>query len=213
MEDLGFRFVAVVPIKPPAQGKSRMAPLPDIERAELARAFALDTVTAVLGSRRVSAVLAVTDDFRLAAELASELGDTGCVVLPDAVSGDLNGNLSQAAHEAVRRWPDAGLVAVCADLPALRSAELDLALDGVPDLGAAYVVDATGEGTTMYAARALEDFRPAFGPGSAARHGREGAHALKGDWPSLRQDVDHIGDLGRALLLGVGHHTRAVSGR
>ncbi len=209
MEVARFRFVAVVPIKPPAQGKSRLAPLPDTERTELARAFALDTVAAVLGAEGVCAVLAITDDFRLAAEL----GAVGCVVLPDAVSDDLNLNLSQAAREVERRWPTAGLVAVCADLPALSSAELDLALGLVPEVGAAFVVDALGEGTTMYAARTLADFRPSFGPGSAARHEHEGAQVLAGDWPTLRQDVDQLGDLGRALLLGVGVHTRAASGR
>ncbi|CUR56614.1 2-phospho-L-lactate guanylyltransferase CofC [metagenome] len=209
MDDARYGFVAVVPIKPPALGKSRLAPLPPVERARLARAFALDTVTAVLGAQRVSGVLAVTDDFRLAAELEVQ----GCVVLPDAVSEDLNLNLAQAAREVARRWPEAGLVAICGDLPALRSAELDLALALVPAAGAAYVADTVGEGTTIYAARRLDDFIPAFGPGSAARHQRAGARALSGDWPTLRQDVDQLGDLGRALLLGVGVHTRAASGR
>jgi 2-phospho-L-lactate guanylyltransferase len=201
-------FVAVVPIKPPAVGKSRLVGLPDDQRSALARAFALDTIEACLAAEAVAGVVAMTDDYRLALDLAAECPD--CVVVPDGVSGDLNGSLVQAAHEAVRRWPGHGVAAICADLPALRSSELTAALATVDVLG--FVPDAAGTGTTVYAARSLADFAPAFGPGSAAAHAAQGAQELL-DWPSVRQDVDEVGDLGRALLLGVGRHTAAISGR
>ena len=99
------------------------------------------------------------------------------------------------------------------DLPALRSAELRSALQATPATGASFVADALGTGTTLYAARDPADFMPAFGARSADRHRAAGAVALTGDWPSLRQDVDEIGDLGRALILGVGEHTRNATGR
>jgi 2-phospho-L-lactate/phosphoenolpyruvate guanylyltransferase len=209
MSSLGLPYVVVVPVKPPAQGKSRLSGLPDEQRSQLARAFALDTVAAALGCPTVVAVVAVTDDFRFAADLAA----AGCVVLPDGVSGDLNGTLVQAALEAVRRWPSAGVAALCADLPALRTHELQAALDAVPGSGAAFVADVAGTGTTMYAARVIADFAPRFGADSAAVHLAAGATALNGDWPSLRQDVDEVGDLGRAMILGVGEHTGSASGR
>jgi len=202
-------WVVVVPVKPPARGKSRLSGLPDEQRVALARAFALDTVAAALACTTVAAVLAVTDDFRF----ATELTEAGCQVLPDGVSGDLNATLVQAALDADRRWPSRAVAALCADLPALRPEELGHALDVVPSTGAAFVADALGTGTTVYAARAVANFAPAFGPGSAAAHAAAGAVALTGDWPSLRQDVDEVGDLGRAMLLGVGIHTRAVMGR
>ncbi len=203
--------VVVVPVKPPARGKSRLSTLPHDERARLARAFALDTVAAALECDSVRAVLAVTDDHRFALELAA----AGCDVVPDGVTGDLNETLVQAAHEVARRWPEAGIVALCGDLPALRASELDEALTAaaLPGASSVYVADAVGTGTTLYAARRLDDFRPAFGPGSAARHDAGGARALTGAWPSLRQDVDEVGDLGRALVLGVGPHTAAATGR
>jgi len=201
--------IVVVPVKPPAHAKSRLSGLPDAQRIALARAFALDTVTAALACTTVAAVLAVTDDFRFATDLRL----AGCEVVPDGVSGDLNATLVQAALEVERRWPAYTVAAVCADLPALRPAELAAALAGVPASGAAFVADAAGTGTTLYAARAVADFAPAFGPGSAAAHEAAGAVPLGGDWPSLRQDVDEVGDLGRVLLLGVGEHTRAVTGR
>ena len=208
MNARGLSYTVVVPVKPPAHGKSRMSGLPDEQRSLLARAFALDTVAAVLASPSVRAVVAVTDDFRFAADLSA----AGCVVLPDGVSGDLNATLVQAAFECVRRWPTAGVAAVCADLPALRTTDLDEALAAVPGSRAAFVADTGGTGTTMYAARAIADFAPRFGVGSAAAHRAAGAIALDGDWPSLRQDVDEVVDLGRALLLGVGKHTRSANG-
>jgi len=205
----GPPYVVIVPVKPPALGKSRLSELPDEQRIRLARAFALDTVAAALAADQVDAVLAVTDDFRFAGDLSA----AGCAVVPDAVSGDLNETLVQSAHEAVRRWPGHAVAALCADLPALTSAALSAALAAVPPSGAGFVADVAGTATTMYAARSLDDFSPRFGPGSAAEHADAGALALGGDWPSLRQDVDDVGDLGRALLLGVGDHTRAASGR
>lgn len=202
-------FVAIVPVKPPAVGKSRLAGLPDDRRQALARAFALDTVAACVAADAVAAVVVVTDDFRFAAEVSSSVPD--CVVLPDGVSGDLNGSLVQAAHEAARRWPGLGIAAVCADLPALRPGELTAVLEALPATG--FVPDANGTGTTVYAARSLADFAPAFGRDSATQHEHAGATPMVGDWPSVRQDVDDAGDLGRALLLGVGPNTAVATGR
>ena len=63
-------FVVIVPVKPPARGKSRLDALPATQRRDLAAAFARDTVAAARRTPRVVAVLVVTDDFRFAAELA-----------------------------------------------------------------------------------------------------------------------------------------------
>jgi len=202
-------FVAVVPIKPLAVAKSRLGGLPAEQRSALARAFALDTIESCLAAEAVGGVVVVTDDFRLAAAVSAEFPE--CVVLPDGVSGDLNASLVQAAHEAARRWPDHGVAAICADLPALRASELSMALAAVGEVG--FVPDAAGTGTTVYAARALADLAPRFGRDSAAHHEGQGARRLLGEWPSVCQDVDEVGDLGRAMVLGVGPHTAAVTGR
>jgi 2-phospho-L-lactate guanylyltransferase len=203
-------FVVLLPVKPPARGKSRLAGgLPPDQRTALATAFALDTLAAAREAAPVAEVMVVTDDFRFAAR-ARELG---CAVLPDGVSGSLNASLVQAAHEAARRWPSYGVAALCADLPALDPADLTVALEQVPDRGAVFVADAVGTGTTMYAARGLDAFSPSFGTGSRDAHLASGAIALEGDLSTLRQDVDDPGDLGRAMLLGVGRHTAAATGR
>ena len=52
-------FVALVPVKPPAVGKSRMRGVTDDERAWLATGFALDVVAACLDTPAVVRVLAV----------------------------------------------------------------------------------------------------------------------------------------------------------
>ncbi|QIX26175.1 2-phospho-L-lactate guanylyltransferase [Nocardioides sp. JQ2195] len=199
-------FVALVPVKPPAVGKSRLGTMPDPDRIRLATAFALDTIAAALAAERVADVMVVTDDFRF----ASMAREAGCSVLPDGVNGDLNATLEQAAHECTRRWPAHGLVALCADLPALHPTELSAALADVPLEGAAFVADAAGTGTTMYAARSLRDFKPGFGLASAQRHRSDGARLIGEDLASLRHDVDEAGDLGRAMVLGVGVHTAAA---
>lgn len=201
------RFVVLVPVKTLALAKSRLSGLPDERRQELAAAFAQDTIAAVLDTPLVERVLVLTDDFRFADKLAS----AGCTVVPDGAGDDLNASLVQAAAEARRRWPTLRPVAVTADLPALASADLATALASVPT-GPAYVADHHGSGTTLYTAP-YAAFAPRFGPGSAAEHAASGATALVGALPTLRLDVDDVGDLGRALVLGVGAHTAALTGR
>ena len=209
--------VVVVPVKPPAVGKSRLAAHPfqhlsDEERRELAEAFALDTVQAATATPGVQAVLVVTDDFRLAAAMR----ELGCAVMPDGASEDLNATLVQAAAEVVRRWPGAVPVALCADLPGLRPVELAGVLQEVVAHvaagEAAFVRDRAGVGTTLYAA-AAERFVPSFGLESAARHLDAGAVEVGADAPSVRSDVDDLADLGASLVAGVGPHTTRASGR
>ncbi|MGN6577667.1 MAG: 2-phospho-L-lactate guanylyltransferase, partial [Nocardioides sp.] len=157
-------FGAVVPVKPPSVAKSRLAGLGDDVRRALARAFAADTVEATLACDRVEAVLVVTDDHVLAAELAG----IGAHVIPDGASDDLNATLFQAAAELLRRHPGLRVAAVCADLPALEAADLSAVLDAAPDDAMGFVSDADGVGTTVLTAPDLATFRPAFGPGSRA---------------------------------------------
>jgi 2-phospho-L-lactate guanylyltransferase len=201
------RYVALVPVKPPALGKSRLVGLTDDARRELAAAFALDTVTSCLASTAVAHVLVATDDASFSVELAALGADT----IPDGVAMDLNGTLRQSAAEARRRWPDLVPVALTADLPALRAGDLDDALAAVTSGEAAYVPDVDGLGTTLYTAP-YDAFDPHFGPGSATAHEATGARRLDGS-ARLRRDVDDLADLAEALALGVGPRTaeRAAS--
>lgn len=199
--------VVLIPVKPPQVGKSRLGDLPDQQRVALATAFALDAIAAVRSASRVAAVLVVTDDFRFAA-LARE---AGCTVIPDGVSGDLNASLTQAALEADRLWPGSAIAALCADLPSLQGSDLDAALTAAP-AGTAFVRDAGGTGTVLYHASRADDFAPRFGLDSAQRHLDGGAEEIVGTLRTLRQDVDDAIDLAKAIVLGVGSHTRAAVG-
>jgi 2-phospho-L-lactate guanylyltransferase len=197
--------VVLLPVKPPARGKSRLSDVADGVRRRLAEAFALDTAEACLAASSVGAVLAVTDD----AHFSQELTSLGCVAIPDGVSDDLNGTLVQAAAEATRRWPDLVPVALTGDLPALRAVDLDAALSSVPTGRPAYVSDAEGVGTTLYTATVAE-FAPRFGEGSRLAHDEAGALPVSGDLATLRRDVDAIADLRAAIPLGLGRRTAAV---
>jgi 2-phospho-L-lactate guanylyltransferase len=144
---------------------------------------------------------------------------------PPAESADgsqhaLNAALLRGAAAATRRWPGTGLAALTADLPALRPAELARALRAatreVPDAGfgpgPAFVPDAAGVGTTLYAAPPGAQFRPMFGGASRARHAAAGAAELALDGiDGLRQDVDTPDDLRAAVALGVGPRTAEVA--
>jgi 2-phospho-L-lactate guanylyltransferase len=193
-------YVVLLPVKPPARGKSRLDVDPARRRA-LAAAFALDTARACLAATRVTAVLAVTDD----AHFAGDLRAVGCDSIPDGVTGDLNESLRQAAAEAARRWPHDVPVAVCADLPALLPADLDAALDAAE--GAAFVADHDGVGTTAYTAP-YDAFDPHFGRRSRQAHLDAGAREITVPVASLRLDVDDRAALALAADLGVGAHTR-----
>jgi 2-phospho-L-lactate guanylyltransferase len=196
-------YVVLLPVKPPARGKSRLEVDP-VRRRALAAAFALDTARACLAAVRVAAVLAVTDDARF----AEDLRNAGCSTIPDGVSDDLNESLRLAAAEAGRRWPAACPVAVCADLPSLQPADLDAAL-GVAETTTTptFVADGDGVGTTLYTAT-LDAFAPRFGPGSRAAHLEAGCREIEGELPSLRRDVDDADGLAAAVALGLGAHTR-----
>jgi 2-phospho-L-lactate guanylyltransferase len=193
-------YVVLLPVKPPARAKSRLEVEPD-RRRNLARAFALDTARACLMTPGVEAVLAITDD----AFFAEELRAVGCSTIPDGVADDLNGTLEQAAAEARRRWPNAVPLALCADLPALSSADLVIALAW--ESGTRFVADHEGVGTTLYTA-SYDDFAPRFGRGSRAAHLASGAREVPGELATLRRDVDDEASLTEAELLGLGAHTR-----
>lgn len=201
-------YVVLVPVKPPALGKSRLVGLPGPQRRDLAAAFALDTIAVARSTPAVDRVLAITDDFRFAATLA----EAGCEVLPDGVSGNLNATLEQAALEARRQWPDLRPVALCADLPALLVADLSEALRFAAGTGPAFVADEAGVGTSLYTAE-YADFAPHFGTSSRQAHLDGGAVEVPGPLVSLRLDVDDVGSFGRALALGVGPRTAEAAGR
>jgi 2-phospho-L-lactate guanylyltransferase len=194
--------VVLVPVKSLDLGKSRLLGITDTERRMLAAAFALDTISAARSTPGVSGVSVVTED----AEMGEWARLAGCSVLPDAA--DLNGSLRAAAARVAAQRPRVLVVALCADLPALRPDELRLALDEVDGVVPWFVSDHRGTGTTMYAAPP-DRFDPGFGAASRAAHLATGAHELMAAVPGLRHDVDTVDDLEHlAIRDALGAHTR-----
>jgi 2-phospho-L-lactate guanylyltransferase len=99
------------------------------------------------------------------------------------------------------------VVALSADLPALRPDELTAALAACGP-GRSFVIDLPGTGTTMLAAGPGVWLDPRFGVGSALAHQASGAVpvTLTGI-DSVRRDVDTAADLAQAVGLGVGPRT------
>jgi 2-phospho-L-lactate guanylyltransferase len=208
-DDLGW--VVVIPAKPLAVAKSRLADAAGTRREELALAMLLDTIDATLLADRVAAVVVVTDDEQIAAS-ASQLG---ALVVADVPGEGLNAALRYGVEMASARLPGRGVVLLAGDLPALRTRELESALTFAASSPRMVVVaDRDGAGTTMLAARSPAMLVPAFGVGSFARHRDLGASAVELDGlDSLRSDVDDAAGLEAAHRLGVGARTAAVVDR
>lgn len=199
-------WAAVIPVKRLTGAKSRLAERAGEHRERLALALATDTVTATLACPRVHTLIVVTDD----PVAAPVLADVGARVIPDEPDSGLNPALRHGAATAATT-PGACIAALSADLPALRSHELARALDAAAGHTPAFVPDATGSGTTLYASGTGTTFAPEFGNRSRRRHAASGAKELTIDGiDSVRRDVDTAEDLQWALRLGVGPRTAEI---
>ncbi|MDH6235300.1 2-phospho-L-lactate guanylyltransferase [Cryobacterium sp. CG_9.6] len=206
-----MNWIVVVPAKGNPGGKSRLGALP--ERAALAEAFALDTVSVLLGLPDVLEVFVVTGDTVLGAALE----DLGAVTVPEEVAPSgpaadpLNAAIRQGFAAARAEHPGVPCVIVTGDLPALRREDFLAALHLASTHALSMVPDAAGTGTTALFVHAGLPPALLFGPGSRAAHEVAGYVPLAVPADStLRRDVDTSDDLALALLLGLGPHSRAV---
>ncbi len=188
----------VVPVKTLQRAKTRLVGVTD-DRPALALAFALDTIAAALPA--VRNVLAITEDPAVAAELRAMGVDS--VPGPEGLNEAL-----RFGAEILRERDHRSIVgALQADLPALRTGDLELAIRTAQ--GRAFCPDRQGTGTTLLLSDPGKDLDPRFGPGSAKAHAKD-AQTLIGPWPSLRNDVDTAEDLEAAIHLGLGPRSSAV---
>lgn len=195
------RWTVVLAVKSLPAAKSRLrgtgdGELDDLTHADLVRAMRADTRAAVDAAGAVGRTVVIGD----------QLGPG--ITLVQSLPG-LNAALSEAAQFARHQWPDDGVVALVADLPSLRAADLDAALAHAGDWPRAFVPDSSGLGTTTLTARAGVDLAPSFGPGSARRHAEQ-AQPIASAAPGLRQDVDTWADLVACAELGLGPRTAAA---
>jgi 2-phospho-L-lactate guanylyltransferase len=202
-------WVAIVPVKGAPRAKSRFGDHPD--RQELADAFALDTVGALLSASVISRVFVVTNDSSIGGRLAA-LGAEVVREEPRVPDGDpLNRAIQQATDVARTADPHAHIAVFTGDLPALSVADVERTLDLAVAHELSMVPDQDETGTTVLLARAGVPFVPRFGAGSRAAHEAAGHLPLDiASTASIRRDVDTVEDLAEALQLGVGPHTGAL---
>ncbi|MCJ1708318.1 2-phospho-L-lactate guanylyltransferase [Microbacterium sp. VKM Ac-2923] len=197
-------WTIIIPVKPAAVGKSRLSDV-GTDREALARAIALDTIAAAAAAALVARVIVVTDDAGVRAELRRA---RNIDVIPEGDTRGLDAAIALGAAAAGQDTPRAALLG---DLPALRAADLDLALELAASVERGLVPDAEASGSTLVTARAGAVWVSAFGEDSAGRHRLLGCTVLAVERDStLRRDVDTAAQLSEAVALGVGPRTSAV---
>ena len=144
-------------------------------------------------------------DPKLALAMLSDVTDAVNELAEEALVVDGPGGQGEAVAGtlAVRRGP---VTILNADLPCVTSTEIEELTAAAPALVAAR------DGTTnALALRDVGDFKPLYGPGSAARFAKHlGAISL--DLPGMRDDVDTWDDLER-VRERVGTNTREYLSR
>ena len=236
-----FSWTVLLPVKVLARAKSRLAVLAGDRRGDLALALASDTVSAVLACPEVARVVVVTSD-PVAGPLLAALGAIVVADEPaDLADRDRSTASGRAARSTVPTAPAPATLACktcstrrCGTAPRWRrdagrgpgsrrsrptcprsappSWPRRCARRARGTARAAFVPDAAGVGTTLYAVPPGGEFLPLFGGASRARHAAAGAAELGlAGLTGLRRDVDTPDDLREALALGVGPFTRAVA--
>lgn len=197
-------LVAVVPLRSPGHGKTRLAPaLGHDGRAALAGAMLADVVGAL---RDAGVDLVVAAGGAAAVSAASALGADTIMDAVDVTS--LDGAIEHARR---RLGPLHALLVVQADLPTLTSDDVSALVEG----DEAVVIAPTDDGgTSALLRRPPAVIRTAFGPGSGDAHRRLAESAGVAPRivrrPGLALDVDVLDDLRRLRSERVGPATAAV---
>jgi 2-phospho-L-lactate guanylyltransferase len=198
------RWRLIIPVKGGSSAKSRLHPPEGVARADLAHAFALDTISAAVACMPPAHVVVVTSDELTATFVNSQ----GAIVVADQGAG-LNPAVRQGIGYVERVLGLGPIAVLLGDIPTLQPKDLIAALSACAAHPRAMVPDASGTGTVLLSARSPHDLHPRFGAHSARQHARDCVR-LDLDLPSLRTDVDDDPSLRRAVAIGVGGHTAAV---
>lgn len=124
-----------------------------------------------------------------------------CATVAETVVATGEGGQGAAVAEALRGI-DTPVAIVNADLPCITPADVEALLAAAP----AFVAARDGTTNALALTRA-SDFRPLYGPGSAARFAAHGLQELA--LPNLVDDADTVADLER-VAHRAGPSTRAV---
>jgi 2-phospho-L-lactate guanylyltransferase len=188
------KTIAIVPVKRFERAKERLSVVLDpAQRAALAEAMFLDTLSKLRRSRRIDETIVVTAE----PSVARTLRWLGI----DVLQQDADEGHSEAAAAGVRLAISRGAERVAllpADCPLLDAAELDRHLGTAPR-SALIVPDRHRSGTNALLLSPPDAFEPGFGPDSCSRHaGRARAAGVAfaiEPIASLSFDVDTPADL------------------
>ncbi len=197
--------VALVPLRAPGEGKSRLADVLDPEqRAALSVAMLADVTAALAAGGLAEIVVVAGGDAAVAAG-----GELGLEVLPDPAGCS---GLDDALAAAARRvGGHRHTLVVAADLPHLRADDVRAVLE--PDAEVVIAPTAAG-GTGALLRRPAAVIGTAYGPGSAlAHHALAIAAGVRTAWVDrggLHLDVDTFTDLAALTELELGPATARV---
>jgi 2-phospho-L-lactate guanylyltransferase len=193
---------AVIPVKPFASAKRRLAPILNrFERTLLARLMLEDVIDVVRAARSVRGFFVVTsheDAARLARAAGGQaIVETGEYGLPHAVA---------TAQRKLAPFA-AGLVVVPSDIPHLPSATIDAVNAITPERGIALVPATSDGGTNLLAMRPCDLIPPLFGARSFDRHRwtamRAGLPVETHICPMAGHDLDGPDDLPAFLTMAM----------
>ena len=198
----------IIAVKRLRDAKTRLARLFDApQRERVVLAMLIDTIDAARAAESIGSITVVTPD-PIAIAAARDLGAT---TIEDPTPPGHPDPLNNAVRAAAELLGGPNLAVLHSDLPALRTTELQDALQAARAHRRSFVADRERTGTSALFAFE-ETLNPLFGAGSAARHRDDGAVELVGDWPGLRCDIDTPADLDEARRLGLGAATARAMG-
>ena len=185
-----MRVVAVVPVRSPRDGKSRLAGVLSVtRRSALVQSMLARVLDALRGAERIDHIVVVTPEDRVDIP-------KGVEVLHDHGTG-LNAAVQLAQQSLAPRF-DAMLV-VAADAPQVTAEEIDRLIERAVEAAVVVVPDRRGEGTNALWMTLPSTLLPQYGERSADAHleaaKRLGLPAARVEIPGLSHDVDVPDDL------------------
>jgi 2-phospho-L-lactate guanylyltransferase len=198
---------AVIPVKPFASAKRRLAPiLNSFERAQLARLMLGDVLDSVSAARSLAGAVIVTCN-RDAATMAEERSVQ--VILEDGEFG-----LACAVERGLAALSGVakGAVVIPSDIPQLPPATIDAVVEKTPNRGVTLVPAMYDGGTNLLCLRPCHLMPALFGPDSFSRHHDAALRARATTrihiCPLAGNDLDEPRDLISFLSVGSSTRTR-----
>jgi 2-phospho-L-lactate/phosphoenolpyruvate guanylyltransferase len=187
---------AVVPVKPFARTKGRLAPILSRDEHEpLAGAMLTDVLSALTKARSLAGVVIVTGDSK-AAQMARK---ANAHVIHDAENTGTTAAVAKAARHLAEAGCD-GMLVVPADIPQITAADIDAIVAAHQGMPAVTLVQAAIDGgTNALACSPPEAIRFCFGDDSFRQH-RDAAKTARIvpavlKLSRLEQDIDRPDDL------------------